>query len=256
MPIINPNDRFKLFWDLFIMLLILVQMFLLSVEVAFQPGHAMTSDFQIFKILSVLIFSLDILMKFKTSFYEHGSLMKNHRKIRENYIKKAIMTDTTALASLIVNYATPANSLFKWTGLLFFFHGKTVKRLMNNFESRFDFGDYFDLLSVTGKLLFIAHVYACIWHYISFSQSAETDLTWLTVKGLEDADWKVRYVYACYWALTTMVTVGYGDITPQNMYEIVFCVFTLVSGCLVSGYCLNKIGSSLSKIDERDRELK
>lgn len=234
------------------MILILVQMFLLSVEVAFQPDHAMTSDFQIFKILSILIFFLDILMKFKTSFYEHGSLMKNHRKIRENYIKKAIVTDTASLIALIVNYATPA----KWIGLLFFLHGKTVKRLMSNFENRLNFGDYFDLLSVTGKLLFIAHIYACIWHYISFRQRTETDLTWLTVTGLEGADWKVRYVYACYWALTTMVTVGYGDITPQNMDEIVFCVFTLVSGCLVSGYCLNKIGSSLSKIEERDRELK
>lgn len=238
------------------MMLIFVQMFVLSVEVAFQPENMLTDNLLTFKIFNVLFFAFDILMKFKTSFYEHGSLMKNHRRIRENYIKKAILTDTTGLAALITNCATPANSLVQWMSLLFFFHIKTLKRLMNNFENMFDFGDYFDLLSVTGKLLFIAHIYACLWHYIAFRQTEETDLTWLSVKGLDNADWRVKYVYACYWALTTMVTVGYGDITPQNMDEIVFCVFTLVSGCLVSGYCLNKIGSVLSKIDEHDHELK
>lgn len=30
----------------------------------------------------------------------------------------------------------------------------------------------------------------------------------------------VRYIYAVYWAMTTIITVGYGDITPQNYAEV------------------------------------
>ncbi len=30
----------------------------------------------------------------------------------------------------------------------------------------------------------------------------------------------VHYIYAVYWAMTTIITVGYGDITPQNYAEV------------------------------------
>ena len=195
-------------------------------------------------------------MKFKTSFYEHGTLMKKHKKIKYNYLHKAFAIDLLALLSLIFSCVLSYNTPLKWVTMLFFGHFKTIQRIMANFENLIDLGDYFDLVSVMLKLLFIAHIYACVWHYVAFIQETTTNQTWIAAKNLIDADWKIRYVYASYWALTTMVTVGYGDITPQNIYEIGFCIFTLVSGSLVSGYCLNKIGKSLSQIDERDRELK
>ena len=53
-----------------------------------------------------------------------------------------------------------------------------------------------------------------------------------------------------------MVTVGYGDIVPQNRVEVGFCSFTILSGSMVFGYCLNRIGTLLTGIDERDKELK
>lgn len=31
----------------------------------------------------------------------------------------------------------------------------------------------------------------------------------------------VKYIYSIYWALTTTITVGFGDITPQNYAEVV-----------------------------------
>ena len=29
------------------------------------------------------------------------------------------------------------------------------------------------------------------------------------------------YIVSIYWAIMTLTTVGYGDITPRNIYEIV-----------------------------------
>jgi hyperpolarization activated cyclic nucleotide-gated potassium channel 2 len=44
---------------------------------------------------------------------------------------------------------------------------------------------------------------------------------------LIDEPWTVRYINSIYWAVTTMITVGYGDISPQTPIERLFGIFFL-----------------------------
>ncbi|CAM9654046.1 unnamed protein product, partial [Discosporangium mesarthrocarpum] len=39
-----------------------------------------------------------------------------------------------------------------------------------------------------------------------------------------------RYVAAIYWALTTLTTVGYGDITPGVTAEQIYAMFCMILG--------------------------
>jgi hypothetical protein len=42
-----------------------------------------------------------------------------------------------------------------------------------------------------------------------------------------------------------MVTVGYGDITPNSTIELVFGIISMLIACVMFAFSLNKIGSIL-----------
>lgn len=49
----------------------------------------------------------------------------------------------------------------------------------------------------------------------------------------------------------TMVTVGYGDITPMNQYEMVTCNIIMFLSTTVFAFSMNSIGIILKNINDR-----
>jgi len=73
---------------------------------------------------------------------------------------------------------------------------------------------------------------------------------WLAVLGIDNAFSPViNYINSLYWTVTTMTTVGYGDITPGNTPQRLFAVFTMISGFGLFGYFIGNVVSILSRKD-------
>ena len=53
------------------------------------------------------------------------------------------------------------------------------------------------------------------------------------------------YVTAFYWAITTLSTVGYGDITPATFGEKVFSILAELFGCVLFAMLIGTLGSMM-----------
>lgn len=82
---------------------------------------------------------------------------------------------------------------------------------------------------------------------------------WLALHGVStDLDKITNYLHALYWCVTTLSTVGYGDITPSTNTEIAYAILVMILGVGVYGYVIGNVAALLANIDPawvRHREL-
>ena len=55
----------------------------------------------------------------------------------------------------------------------------------------------------------------------------------------ESVHWFLKYTASLYFAVTTMITVGYGDIVPVTLLEMLFVTFAMFGSCGVFAYSFN-----------------
>merc|ERR1739848_726547 len=62
-----------------------------------------------------------------------------------------------------------------------------------------------------------------------------------------------RYMAALYWSMTTLSTVGYGDITPKSDGERAYAMLAMVVGGAFYGYIVGSVTSIISDTDLNTR---
>ena len=116
------------------------------------------------------------------------------------------------------------------------------------------------ILGMVSRLMFIVHILGCFWFYVAWTvmEAGSHPNTWVQVYNdgsAVDGPVSEQYLFSIYWALTTLTTIGYGDITPQNNTEMVYCLFAELVGAMMFGYMMSTIGSMVTQMD-REAQLK
>jgi len=75
------------------------------------------------------------------------------------------------------------------------------------------------------------------------------------MEGLKDQAGPELYAMSFYWTITTITTVGYGDISGNNTTEWIFCSVMMVIGVVGFSFANGSLTSMISNYDSQNAEL-
>jgi hypothetical protein len=85
-------------------------------------------------------------------------------------------------------------------------------------------------------IAFLLHLIGCLWATVATLTVGDQDNNWMISIGIDDSTNIDKYVASVYWAAVTIYTVGYGDITSTNQYELIANVLILFAGVSLYTY--------------------
>ena len=95
-------------------------------------------------------------------------------------------------------------------------------------------------------VFFFAHSIACFFWLVSKTAIDDYDnISWINKIGIIDCSIIDQYINCLYWSFTTMVTIGYGDISALNTVERIYVMIAMIIASGVYAFTLSQIGKSV-----------
>lgn len=263
--VLDLEGDFKTIWDNAQIFFVLYVSIMLPLRFSFYP----TAKYLIWNIADYVTdsyFVVDMVLTFFTPIYIEHKLIRNHLIIALNYFKFWFWLDLLSILPFEYFFISSDSSyskalkfakvpklykMFKIAKLL-----RTLKlrrkgnslmgRLLRSFSSSDTI--YFSILPFYLFGLIIAHIFSCVWHFLSF-RDGNAD-SWLRRYGYDSSTPMEKYTASLYYVYSTITTTGYGDIVPLTQTEFIMTLIFMGAGVTFHSLIFSKIMEGLGQHKE------
>ncbi|KAL0711603.1 hypothetical protein Bca4012_018581 [Brassica carinata] len=244
-------------WEAFLVVLVVYTAWVSPFEFGFlrkpRPPLSITDN-----IVNGL-FAIDIIMTFFVAYLDKSSylLVDDQKLIAFKYLRSWFFLDliSTIPSEVAMKISSQSYGLFN---MLRLWRLRRVGALFARLEKDRKF-DYFwvrcaKLICVT---LFAVHCAAC-FYYLMAARNHDPAKTWIGASNenfLEES-LGIRYVTSMYWSITTLTTVGYGDLHPVNTKEMIFDIFYMLFNLGLIAYLIGNMTNLVVHGTSRTRNFR
>jgi len=235
---LHPQGRFRRHWDQLLAIGVLYTLIAVPIEVAFDSTDI---TFRVVGILLDIVFILDIAFTFRTSYREvNDEYVRDFDQIAINYLTTWFALDLIAaipintIFAIISSYVS--SQIQSYLSLIKLLKVFRIVRLRHLFHSLAGtrFSNLLYGFVFVGGFVLVAHWLACIFWKVAELENEIGSVSWASVQqslpNPFDRPDTEKYSTSFYWAITTIATLGYGDIKAVTYAEQIVISVAIIIG--------------------------
>jgi hypothetical protein len=240
----KETSRLKVAWDALNCAISPTTGLILPIEIL--HGVALNSRLAVWWTAFSLLGLLDVWVGFNIFLEKNSIVITDRRLISRHYLHGMFWTDLIAnLPFFLASGLSAQNSAI---GLLPLIRLPRLLHITGRWEDlQLLPSSTLRIIRYGMTLALITNGITCLWLWVGLSDTGADG--WIQRLDLDRSDFGSLYLHSLYWTVTTLATVGYGDITPKNTIEIIIAVMMMILGAILLAFAIAIVVSILGQFD-------
>ena len=277
--LISYNSKIKSIFDIIVLILVNISSLIILYDVCYKDYESddifeIKFTNSIYYIIIEVLFFIYIVLQFFHTYQDKDKLIevRSFKKIAKRYLKAWFLIDFISIIPFEI-LTTKKNfsnyiKLIRLIRLLKFIQTIDVKRfdnLMGNIITQrnkengnkklkllFNIRYIFKIIRLIIMASIITYILGCLWYvycyqiYLYRINFNEDENSFIIKYNLLYVSSHERFIYSCYFVLTALSTVGYGDYNAQNDYEKIFGIIIMLLGVAIFSYVMSEFSDQIN----------